>query len=199
MSEKYKQNSEKLLSLLSSKLGGEIIRAELSLGDPVITVAPNKLFNLLKILKIDTEFKFNLFVSVTAVDWMDQRDERFEVVYHLLSLQNLFRLRIKAALPEEKPEIDSVVSLWPGADFMEREVWDMYGIKFLNHPDLRRILMYDEFVGHPLRKDYPLQAKQPRVPLRAPEVENTAREMYRPELVQIRKSPSNGKGPSPHA
>ena len=96
-------------------------------------------------------------------------------------------------VPENDPVVDSMVELWPGADFMEREVWDMYGIKFKGHPDLRRILMYDEFVGHPLRKDYPVQAKQPRVPLLNPEVRNTAVDMKRAALVTInpRKMASN--------
>jgi len=115
-------------------------------------------------------------------------EDRFEIVYHLLSIPGLKRLRIKVALSEDKPEIDSATDLWTAANFLEREVWDMYGIKFRGHPDLRRILMYEEFQGHPLRKDYPVQAKQPRVPLRMPEVENTARDMKRPTLVQIRKS-----------
>ena len=87
--------------------------------------------------------------------------------------------------PEENPEVDSLTGLWSVTNFLEREVWDMYGIKFKNHPDLRRIMMYDEFEGHPLRKDYPVQGKQPRVQLRHPEVENTARLMQRPALVQI--------------
>jgi NADH-quinone oxidoreductase subunit C len=117
---------------------------------------------------------------------MDLRDERFEVVYQLLSLSKLWRVTIKVAVSESNPEVDSVVSLWAGANFLEREVWDMFGIRFTGHPDLRRILMYEEFVGHPLRKDYPVQGKQPRIPLRAPEVENTARSMSRPDLVTIR-------------
>jgi len=125
-------------------------------------------------------------VDITAVDWMDARKERFEVVYQLLSLSARSRLCIKVAVSEDKPEVPTATGLWNGANFLEREVWDMFGIRFLGHPDLRRILLYEEFVGHPLRKDYPVQAKQPRVPLRAPEVENTARRMQRPDLVTIR-------------
>jgi NADH-quinone oxidoreductase subunit C len=117
---------------------------------------------------------------------MDERDDRFEVVYHLLGLGSMLRVRIKIAVPEHKPEVASLVPLFSSANFMEREVWDMYGISFKGHPDLRRILMYEEFKGHPLRKDYPVQGKQPRVALRYPEVENTAREMVRGELVAIR-------------
>ena len=187
MDQKYKANSEKLLQLLKGKLGSEILNAEQSLGDVVIQVAPDKFPDMVKILKLDKDFNFDLFINVTAIDWLDQRDYRFEVVYHLMSIKHLYRLRIKVSLSESAPQIQSVVQLWPGANFMEREVWDMFGIKFVNHPDLRRILMYDEFVGHPLRKDYPLQGKQPRIPLRAPEVENTARNMLRPDLVQIKK------------
>jgi NADH-quinone oxidoreductase subunit C len=126
-----------------------------------------------------------MLLSVTAVDWMDDRDERFEVVYHLLSLTRKVRLRVKCWVSEDEPKVASVSSLWSSADFMERECWDMYGIEFEEHPNLRRILMYDEFVGYPLRKDYPVQAKQPRIPLRSPEVRNTAVDMQREPLVQI--------------
>ena len=114
--------------------------------------------------------------------------DRFDLVYNFLSIANLNRLRIKVAVSETQAEVQTLTGLYESANFMEREVWDMYGIKFTDHPDLRRILMYDEFEGHPLRKDYPVQGKQPRVPMRHPEVSNTARLMQRPELVQIKKS-----------
>lgn len=158
----------------------------IELGDLVVTVAPEHLTKVLSTCKNSPSLGFNLLSDITAVDWMDLRDERFEVVYQLLSLSKLWRVTVKVAASESNPEVDSVVSLWAGANFLEREVWDMFGIRFTGHPDLRRILMYEEFVGHPLRKDYPVQGKQPRIPLRAPEVENTARSMSRPDLVTIR-------------
>ena len=127
-----------------------------------------------------------MLIDVTGVDWLDSRPHRFEVVYQLLSLSKTYRLTVKVPLSEDRPEVASATSLWHGANFLEREVWDMFGIRFVGHPDLRRILMYDEFVGHPLRKDYPVQGKQPRIPLRYPEVENTARLMLRGDLVTIR-------------
>lgn len=88
---------------------------------------------------------------------------RFAVVYHFFSLPLGHRLRVEVPLPEDDPEVDSVTSLWAGADWLEREVWDMFGIRFRGHPDLKRILMYDEFVGHPLRKDYPVDRRQPLI------------------------------------
>ena len=177
--------SEALLSRLKDKLGSYITSSKVSLGDAEVSIKPESVPEFFRLLKLDSELAFNCFVSVTAVDWMDERDERFEVVYHLLSVPSLDRLRVKIPLPEADPKIATVSDLWAGADYMEREVYDMYGITFEGHPDLRRILMYDEFVGHPLRKDYPVQAKQPRVQLLHPEVENTARQMKRGSLVQI--------------
>jgi len=88
---------------------------------------------------------------------------RFVVVYHLFSLPRKHRLRIEVPVEEADAEVDSVTSLWAGADWLEREVWDMFGIRFRGHPNLKRILMYEEFVGHPLRKDYPVNKRQPLI------------------------------------
>lgn len=88
---------------------------------------------------------------------------RFEVVYHFFSLALRHRIRIKVPVSEPHPELDSLTSLWAAADWFEREVWDMYGIRFRGHPNLKRILMYEEFEGHPLRKDYPVNRRQPLI------------------------------------
>lgn len=88
---------------------------------------------------------------------------RFAVVYHLFSLPLKHRLRLEVPVEDADPEVDSLTSLWAGADWLEREVWDMFGIRFRGHPNLKRILMYEEFVGHPLRKDYPVRKRQPLI------------------------------------
>ena len=103
--------------------------------------------------------------DLCAVDYLGETP-RFEVVYHLYSLDKNHRLRIKARVPEDDCEIDTLVEVWPTANWLEREVWDLYGIRFRGHPDPRRLLLYEEFEGHPLRKDY---AKERRQPLAGPE------------------------------
>ena len=90
-------------------------------------------------------------------------DSRFAVVYHLFSLEHKHRLRLVVPLDESDAEVDSLTPLWAGANWLEREVWDMFGVRFRGHPDLKRILMYDEFEGHPLRKDYPVNKRQPLI------------------------------------
>jgi NADH-quinone oxidoreductase subunit C len=104
-------------------------------------------------------------------------EPRFAMVYHLRSLKHLHRLRIKCRVPEDDPTIASVTSVWPGANWLERETWDLYGIRFQGHPDMRRIYLYDEFVGHPLRKDYHKHHEQPIEPYAGP----GAKEPRRPE------------------
>jgi len=96
------------------------------------------------------------------VDYLGEQP-RFEMVYHLYSVGRNRRLRVKARVPEEPAEIDTLTELWSSANWMEREVWDMYGIRFKGHPNLRRLLLYEEFEGHPLRKDYPKERRQPLV------------------------------------
>lgn len=177
---------EELQRNLVSACGARLQEITVERGDLIASVRSSDIFEVLSLCKADAALAFNMLVDLTAIDWMDSRSERFEVVYQLLSLSNLWRLTLRVAVGESKPELPSATPLWNGANFLEREVWDMFGIRFQGHPDLRRILMYEEFVGHPLRKDYPVQAKQPRVPLRMPEVENTARRMIRADLVTIR-------------
>ena len=179
------EKNQALIELLKSKVGSLLEDSNLNLGDAEVRVDKNKIGEFFKLLKLDSDLKFDFFISVTATDWMDDAEERFEVVYHLMSTVHKHRLRVKAWLPEDDTEIESACEYWKGANFMEREVWDMYGVKFSGHPDLRRILMYDEFEGFPLRKDYPLRGKQPRIPLRSPEVHNTSMDMNRPALVKI--------------
>ena len=119
-------------------------------------------------LKDDPQLDFKLFLSMDAVDRLQLTDSvpRFEVVYFLFSVTHNEHLRLKVRVGEENPEIPSVTSIFQGANWWERFIWDFYGIRFGGHPDLRRILMYEEFKGHPLRKDYPLRERQPLIPER---------------------------------
>jgi NADH-quinone oxidoreductase subunit C len=116
----------------------------------------------MRFLRDDPDCQFDMLTDVTAVDYLGE-EPRFEMVYHLYSVPKNKRLRIKARVAESAPEIATLCELWPSANWMEREVWDLYGIRFTGHPDLRRILLYEEFQGHPLRKDYPKERRQPLV------------------------------------
>lgn len=131
-------------------------------GDATALVDRARLVELLRFLRDEEELAFDMLMDVTAVDYLGE-EPRFEVVYHLFSTSHLHRVRIKARVPAEPAVVDSVLSLWPAANWMEREVWDLYGIRFRGHPDLRRILLYEEFQGHPLRKDYPKEKRQPLI------------------------------------
>jgi NADH-quinone oxidoreductase subunit C len=184
---------ESLLDALRNSLGEALIEGVIERGDVILTTSPAQIGTVLRTCKESRDLDFSMLVDVTAVDWMDAKEHRFEVVYQLLSIAKRHRVTIKVPVSEDRPEVSSATELWNGANFLEREVWDMFGIRFTGHPDLRRILMYEEFVGHPLRKDYPVQGKQPRIPLRHPEVENTARRMLRSDLVTIR-SRTHGQG-----
>jgi NADH-quinone oxidoreductase subunit C len=127
-------------------------------GSPAL----RSLLAIMRLLRDEPGLDFEMLTDLTAVDYLGE-EPRFELVYHLYSVKRNHRVRIKSRVPEQDPEIASLVSLWPSADWMEREVWDLYGIRFCGHPDLRRILLYEEFEGHPLRKDYPKEKRQPLV------------------------------------
>jgi NADH-quinone oxidoreductase subunit C len=108
------------------------------------------------LLKEDSVCPFNVFSDVTCVDWYPS-EPRFELVYHLLSIPNKERVRLKVKLNSSSPALESITSIWPGANYFEREVFDLFGIRFTGHPYLRRILMPEDWEGHPLRKDYPVE------------------------------------------
>ena len=132
-------------------------------GDESIIVKKEGVKAICAGLKNDPEFEFNMLMDVFGVDYLfwEEKADRFEVVYNLHSLTKNHRLFIRVAVGEADASVDSVVSVWPSANWFEREVWDMFGIVFKGHPDLKRILMYEGFEGHPLRKDYPYNKRQP--------------------------------------
>ena len=144
-----------------------VVATQHTRGQAVVTVPREGVLTALRALRADPELRLDVLVDITAVDYLG-REPRFDVVYMLRSHPHGHRLRVNAAVPAGDPTIDSSVTLWPAANWAEREVWDMFGIRFGGHPDLRRILMYESFEGHPLRKDYPLQRRQPLVPERDP-------------------------------
>ncbi len=138
---------------LDSALPGAIRNGKWDRGELTLEVAPERIVEVCRFLK--QERQFVRLSDVTAVDWYPQ-EPRFEVVYHLHSLERNERLRLKCRLPDRAPEVDSVTAVWRSANWYEREVYDLFGIRFRNHPDLRRILMPEDWEGHPLRKDYPV-------------------------------------------
>ena len=150
------------LSRLLAEHRDAVTATHADLGDATAVVDRTRIVEVLRFLRDDPELEFEMLSDVTAVDLLPATP-RFEVVYHLYSVAKNHRVRIKAPVPEGAPQIDSVSSLFGSANWMEREVYDMYGIHFEGHPDLRRLLLYDEFEGHPLRKDYPKEKRQPLV------------------------------------
>ncbi len=150
------------LARLRERFPDAVMATHVYRGDATAQITPEALIAICTFLRDDPALAFDFLVDVTAVDLIGTLP-RFELVYHLCSLQRLHRLRLKARVPEEDPRIASLTPVWIGANWMERETYDMYGIRFEGHPDLRRIYLYEEFVGFPLRKDYPKEKRQPLV------------------------------------
>lgn len=133
-------------------------------GDQTVVVSKESLLEIAAFLKNDPVFDMTILMDLTAVDGLGMGwKPRFEVVYHFYSLRHNHRLRVKVRVGEEDPKVASVTKLWAIANWFEREVWDMFGIRFEGHPNLKRILMYEEFQGHALRKDYPYNKRQPLI------------------------------------
>lgn len=176
--------SKKVLDALAARLPHAVERTENSHGDDVAWIKRDALLAVATFLRDDPAMAFDAPVFVTCIDRLDWRpvrvggpaaaatplppafDEampRFEVCFQLRSQRHRHRIRLKIAVPEHDARLPSLAALWPAFDWQERETFDMYGIKFEGHHDLRRIYLYEEFVGHPLRKDYPKDKRQPLV------------------------------------
>jgi NADH-quinone oxidoreductase subunit C len=152
------------LTKLQENFGDSILAIHSYRGDDTAVIRPEALLAVATFLKQDPDLDYNFLMDLTAVDYLKMNKKpRFEVVYHFVSASKKHRVRLKVPAEAENPEVDSLVSLWAGANWFEREVWDMFGIRFRGHPNLKRILMYEEFEGHPLRKDYPIQKRQPLI------------------------------------
>jgi NADH-quinone oxidoreductase subunit C len=159
--------SKQVLSLLQQRFGTKILAVDSFRGDDEALLAPEDWREVALFLRDDAQCIMDHFIDLTAVDYPEREPElpRFDVVLHVRSFKKNHRVRLKTRV-RDGIALESLTSVWAGADWTEREVFDLFGVRFQNHPDLRRILMYDEFVGHPLRKDYPIQKTQPLVPYR---------------------------------
>ncbi len=158
-------SKEKILEDLKQKFSSDILDMTAQFGDDIILIKREALLNIMDFLKKDP-YAFTMLLDLTCVDYIDA-EERFEMVYHLFSISNKLRLRFKSRLPERDCKIESLTQIFRNANWLEREVYDMFGIHFAGHPYLRRLFMYDGFEGHPLRKDYPLRKQQPKIRLRS--------------------------------
>lgn len=160
--------SERVLKVLREKFAAAVLETHSQVGDDTAVVDPKQWKAICTFLRNDPQMAFDMMVDLCGVDYPD-REPRFEVVLHLYSTSKRHRVRLKARVGDSEgddAQIDSVTSVWTGVNWFERETYDLMGITFLGHPDLRRILMYPEFQGHPLRKDYPAEKTQPLVPYR---------------------------------
>jgi len=147
------------LEKLKTEFGDAILDATLAQGQGVVQVQPARLIETLRALRDGSEWRFNFLMDIVAVDHLGE-SPRFEVIYILYSLEKKQRLRLKVRV-EDGQELPTATELYKSADWAEREVYDMMGIVFRGHPHLKRILMFEGFEGHPLRKDYPVNRRQP--------------------------------------
>jgi NADH-quinone oxidoreductase subunit C len=156
-----------LTTLLKQEFPDDVTDFHAHRDDETVVIKRDALEAVCRFLRDDTRCSFEIMMDLTAVDRLEMNETpRFEMVYHFKSLTHARRLRLKVRLAEDDCKIASIHHLWKAVDWYERECFDMFGIVFEGHPDLRRILMYDEFEGHPLRKDYPIDKQQPLMELK---------------------------------
>ena len=148
------KNLNKIEKIINAELSSKITSSKISFEELMLYTSANEITEVIQFLKSDNRFKFKQLIDISAIDYPN-KEKRFELVYLLLSIENNQRIKISIKF-EIDEKIPSLTKIFPSANWMEREVFDMYGVKFINHPDLRRILTDYNFKGHPLRKDFPL-------------------------------------------
>ena len=160
-SEAHAASHAAAIAAVQEAFGDQFVEAVAFRGETTLIVARDRILEILALLRDHADLRFNRLSDLTAIDYLDLGgDPRFAVVYHLMSRSNLARLRVRAQVPEDDPSIASVTGLSPAANWPEREVYDLFGITFVGHPDLKRILLPDDWDGYPLRKDYPIGAEE---------------------------------------
>ncbi len=157
--------SQAVLDRLSTQFAERVLETSDAFGDHEARVAVKDWVEVAQFIKDDGELQMDHFIDLTAIDYPERKSARFDLTLIMRSSVNGARIRLRTHVKDGE-EPGTLSGLWGGANWAEREVWDMFGIKFKDHPDMRRILLYDEFVGHPLRKDYPIDKAQPLVPYR---------------------------------
>jgi NADH-quinone oxidoreductase subunit C len=160
-------SADELIARVTALFGDAVVETSQHVGEASVVIDREAAPRVFQALRDRPELAFEMLSDLTAVDYLG-RSPRFAVVSHLYSLSQNHRLRVQVRVPEDEPWVHSLVELWKSANWLERECWDMFGIRFIGHPDPRRILMYEEFVGHPLRKDYPVDKRQPLTEERDP-------------------------------
>jgi NADH-quinone oxidoreductase subunit C len=156
--------AEKLIEIVKEQFPDQVLASHSRFGQDTVVVSRDQLAEIVEFLRDDDATKMNFLRYMSAVDY-DKRQPRFEVVYVLYSVSNKQMLTVRVPLEEDDCSVPTIEHLYGCAHWMERDTFDMYGINFEGHSDLRRVLNYEEFEGHPLRKDYPKQAGQPRIEL----------------------------------
>jgi len=182
-------DNSKLIGYLPELLGESLLSCDLILGEVTCGVFAGSIVEVCKTLRDNELTRCDQLIDLCGIDYISYGNEggdpwpgeRYAVVYHLMSLHHNLRIRIRAGIPESQLTIDSVINIWPAADWYEREVFDLYGIIFIGHPDLRRLLTDYGFIGHPLRKDFPLSGQ---VEMRYDETQG--RVIYEPVTVDPR-------------
>jgi NADH-quinone oxidoreductase subunit C len=168
-------SGNKLVQKLKAKFDGAVLEAVEFIGQVSIRVAPDRIVEVCNFLRDDADTRFNYLSDLTCAHYPLEAARPFEVVYNLYSIPHNERVRLKAGIGEGE-SIDSVTEVWPAANWMEREVYDLFGVNFRNHPDLRRILLPPDWEGHPLRKEYPLEF-----------IENEWTKKHLPEMIDVQR------------